>query len=57
MIPILSYIEAFRAGQRGQTVIEYALILAFFSIVLMLSLQVLQGSLATYYQTIADGLP
>ena len=56
-IPILSYIAALRGGQRGQTVIDYALILALFSIVLILALQVFQGSLATYYQTITDGLP
>jgi Flp pilus assembly pilin Flp len=45
------------AGQEeGQTIVEYALIIAVFSIVMIASLGLFEGGLTAYMQNIVDNL-
>ena len=57
MKPILNRISALGRGQSGQTIIEYALILSFFSVAMVLSLEAFQGGLDGLYDTIIAGWP
>jgi Flp pilus assembly pilin Flp len=45
------------AGQEeGQTIVEYALIIAVFSVVMIASLGLFEGGLSAYMQNIVDNL-
>jgi Flp pilus assembly pilin Flp len=42
--------------EKGQTIVEYALILVLFSVALITAQQFFQGGLESYYKYIADAL-
>ena len=46
----------FWGQEEGQTIVEYALIIALFSAAMVASLSLFQGGLAGYFQNIVDQL-
>jgi Flp pilus assembly pilin Flp len=57
VLPILSHISALGRAQKGQTLTEYALILAFFSVAMILALGAFHNGLTGLYNSVLDRWP
>jgi Flp pilus assembly pilin Flp len=56
LLAILSAKWAFLVHENGQTIVEYALIVALFSVAMIAALGLYEGGLADYMQNIIDNL-